>query len=716
MFSFYATVVVAPCVLSAQAGEDAPQRPVVRSVRFSGNRAIDDLRLSTAIATTESSWLARTGLVRWMGFGQKRYFDEREFRRDVLRIRLLYNQSGFLNAQVDTIVRREDGTVWVRFLVHEGEPIRVRSLEVSGIDGILPARATLAALPLREGDPFNRFLFQASADTLRRLLHDRGYPWAEIFRNFTVDQAEGRVEVRYDIDPGARARVSEIVVDGADQLGPGAVRRLIPLREGQWYRQTDVEASQRALYRVEAFNYVRVGLLDTLPAGPDDSTVRVLVRVSEGNLYGVRGGVGFGSVDCLRGFAGWRARNFLGGARQLDVIARVSKIGSGDPFAWGLQNGFPCGAVIGVLGNEEDPERLKLNWTLTGTFTQPYFFGRRNAFSLSFTGERRAEFNAYLRQATGGEVTVTHQSVLQVPIALSWSLTLGRTSAEPAIFCSFLNVCRLEDTELFTERRVESMLGLRIHRDRRNSPLDPSSGSLLSLDGRYAAPLIGSDTLIQFTRGVAEGALYRRLGRNTVIAFRLRGGTIVPPRLGLSGQNVLFVPPEQRFYAGGPTTVRGYGQNQLGPVVRVVDPTRGDSVDTNKDGAKDIFVADTITSPTGGNSFFVANAELRFPFPGFPPDRVQAALFVDAGQVIERGNELFPARAIAVTPGLGIRFVSPLGPVRFDVAYNPTNPRAGPLYERQGQSLILIDDDFAPSAPSGFLRRLQLHFSVGQAF
>lgn len=686
---------LAPVRLAAQRDE-APRRLVVMGVSFEGNHAIDDYRLAASISTTESSFFARSPLFAWLGLGQKRSFDEREFRRDVLRLRLLYNQSGYVDAQVDTAVRRTATEVRVRFLIHEGEPVRIASLDVEGLGDIIPRNAVLGALPLAVGDAFNRFLLQASADTLRRLLRDRGFPFVEVFRNFTVNDTARTATVAFEVDPGPRARIGRIQVDGAERLGEGVVRHLIPLHEGALFRQRDLEVSQRDLYRVEAFDYVRVSLADSVAESPADSLVTVLVRVSESALHSVRAGIGYGSVDCFRAQLGWRARSFLGGGRQLDISSRVSKVGTGAPFDWSLQNN-----VCGVLGGETDPERLKLNWDVTTSFTQPYFLGRRNALQLTFTGERRAEFKAYLREAVGGEVAVTHQTRWDIPVTASWSVTWGRTAAEPAIFCTFLNVCRVDDTRIFTERRVESLVGLRAIRDHVNQPLDPTQGSRITVEGRLAAPIIGSDSLIQFSRGVVEAAFYHRLGRTSVFAWRVRLGTIVPPKLGLSGQNVQFVPPEQRFYAGGPTTVRGYGQNQLGPVVRVIDSV-GSSLDT-------------ITSPTGGNSIIVANAEFRFPFPGFA-NRVQTALFVDAGQVIERGNELFPARGVAVTPGLGIRFLSPLGPVRFDVAYNPRDPTPGPLYQRDGQSLTLVQQVYAPPAPTTFLGRLQLHFSVGQAF
>ena len=121
----------ASTVLSAQ-----EQERVVRELSFVGNRALDDLTLESAIATTKSSWWARSALVRWLGLGEKRYFSEVEFRRDVVRLILLYRQSGFMNAVVDTLVRRTPRDAYVTFRIHEGDPVRVARLDVKGVESI----------------------------------------------------------------------------------------------------------------------------------------------------------------------------------------------------------------------------------------------------------------------------------------------------------------------------------------------------------------------------------------------------------------------------------------------------------------------------------------------------------------------------------------------------------------------------------------------------
>jgi outer membrane protein assembly factor BamA len=260
-------------------------------------------------------------------------------------------------------------------------------------------------------------------------------------------------------------------------------------------------------------------------------------------------------------------------------------------------------------------------------------------------------------------------------------------------------------------------------RDRSNSVFDPTRGSTLSAEARYASRVLGSDSLIQFAKGVAEAAAYYPIGRRTTFAWRVRAGGIVSPTLGFSGQSVRYIPPSERFYAGGANSVRGFGQNRLGPVVRVVNPQRVDTLieaspldPAVPDTSFVLLEADTLTVATGGNSLIIANAELRFPLPGFG-GRLSGAAFVDLGQLFEREHELVDPSQTRVTPGLGIRIATPIGPMRFDVAYNAFRPEEGPLYRREGQELVLENAFYRPAqAGSWVSRHLVFHFSVGQAF
>src|SRR5438034_110217 len=192
--------------------------------------------------------------------------------------------------------------------------------------------------------------------------------------------------------------------------------------------------------------------------------------------------------------------------------------------------------------------------------------------------------------------------------------------------------------------------------------------------------------------------------RRSALAWRIRGGTILPQRLSLLGQSTQFVPPDQRFYAGGPNSVRGYARNGLGPRVYVTDSIIVQGTDTT--------LRNLRASPTGGNTVVTANLELRVPTPIFP-DRVRLGLFVDVGQVWERGDTLSAVSGLRVTPGLGLRFITPLGPVRLDAAYNGYPQEPGPLYllDNTNKSLTAVLDPtgkqllLRPRLPGGFWRR-----------
>jgi len=176
-----------------------------------------------------------------------------------------------------------------------------------------------------------------------------------------------------------------------------------------------------------------------------------------------------------------------------------------------------------------------------------------------------------------------------------------------------------------------------------------------------------------------------------------------------------FVPPEQRFYAGGPNDVRGFNRNELGPVVYVVT----DSALLSVGGNPDNLLADSVqAAPTGGNTLLVGNVELRIPSPIFP-ERLRFAAFVDAGTLLERGRDGDFGRArIRITPGFGLRLATPLGPARLDLAYNGYDPTPGPLFvaDRAG-NLQQIRDVFQIDRRGRVLGvPLTFQFSVGQPF
>ena len=140
--------------------------------------------------------------------------------------------------------------------------------------------------------------------------------------------------------------------------------------------------------------------------------------------------------------------------------------------------------------------------------------------------------------------------------------------------------------------------------------------------------------------------------------------------------------------------MRGFPENQLGPVVRVI----------NADSS-------IRTSATGGTFMAVGNAEARFPL-RLIGVQLFGALFVDAGMVTDRRD--MSLNQVRITPGAGLRMPSLLGPIRLDVGFNPYAAEAGPLYRQTATDLVLVDPAFRPHLK--LIDRFQLHLSIGQAF
>jgi len=694
----------APLPLAAQ----QEQQRVVRGLSFEGNHALDDYTLSTAISTSNSSWFARAFLIRSFGLGEKRSFNELEFRRDVIRLLLLYRQSGYMNAVVDTIVRREDRDVYVTFRIYEGEPVRLTKLDVLGFDSVGNVAALKRSLPLQVGDPFNRFLFQASADTIVSGLRNRGYPFGTVLRNFDVDAAALTAQATLEAVPGPQVRIGEVVITGADQVDTATVRRMLSVKPNDWFRQDQLYQTQRDLYGLGMFRSVNVVLADTVPPPPGDSTVRVLVRVSDAPHHRIRIGGGYGSIDCFRFQGGWTAYDFFGGARTLDLTGQLSKIGAGFPTDAGFREN-----VCRFLRDDQTSDTA--NYNATVTLRQPAFLSPRHTASFAVFAERRSEFKAYTRQAIGSNLGVTFNARRDVPVTVGYSYSVGRTTADPAVYCSVFLLCNASDQGFLANRRAFGAVRISGIRGRVNSVLDPSGGSLMQITLVHASRYVLSDSLYEFNRGELDVAKYYSLSRRSVLAWRIRGGTILPQRITLLGKPTRFVPPDQRFYAGGPNSVRGYALNELGPRVYVTDSIEVQGTDTS--------YRNLHASPTGGNTVFTANLELRVATPIFP-ERVRLGLFVDVGQVWERGDTLTPVSGVRVTPGLGLRFITPLGPVRLDATYNGYPQEPGPLYllNTTNKSLTAVTDTagnqvtLRPTVPRGFWRRVVVQFAVGQAF
>jgi outer membrane protein assembly factor BamA len=498
--------------------------------------------------------------------------------------------------------------------------------------------------------------------------------------------------------------IGDVTVVGTNRIEPQLVRSLLITRPGRLYSQDELLQSQRNLYASDLFRYATVNI-DSARFQPNADSVPLRVQVSEAKRRRIRSGIGFGTDDCFRGSLGWTTRNFLGGGRVLDLTSRISKVGVGRPFDWGLANGICNNSSQDPVGS------AKVNYSLGASIRRPAFLSPNNTIAVSVFTERRSEFRVYLRQETGTSVTLRRETPRRrIPLSLAYTLSYGHTEATPESFCASFNACTPDVVALLRQNRVLGTLTATGTLPQVNNTLDPSRGSLASGEITWSSRFLGSSSFQQFVRVVGDYSWYRPLARDVVFSWRVRGGAIFAPSIDVATQSGNFIPPEQRFYAGGPNDVRGFERNSLGPVVYVVP--QGE-VDTAALQGRPIDPNRVTVAATGGNTLAVGNVEIRVPSPVFS-SRLRLAAFVDAGGVWQRGAEI-STPVIRVTPGVGIRLATPLGPARLDVAYNPYNLQAGTLFQVDtlgGLTPVPGQSSFVLNRKGHFT----FHVAVGQAF
>jgi outer membrane protein assembly factor BamA len=693
----------------------------VRKVLLEG----EDLKLPAdsvrSVISTRGSSCKSLGFLPICPFGRgrvKRVLDLDLLARDVVRVQLLYRDNGYYGTRVVPDVQEvPDNKVDVRFRVTPGDLVRLAALEIQGTEGILDSAALRRKIPLRVGDPFRRIDFLASVDTVRNQLLDRGRPYAQVLRNFDIDTIADQARVQLVASAGPLVTVDTVIIAGTYRLNEQTVRHQLAFREGSRLRASDLTRSQRNLFDLELVDFAAVEVApESLQVTPDSTQLledsigsTVVVRLIEAPRYAVDASIGYATRDCIRARAVHTDRNFLGGARRLEVNGLVSRLGAAGPVGFATENSKFC-----VGGPEDLVSRLDsiqadianaLNYRLAVDFVQPRLFGTRTSFVAGAYVEQLSELGLYLRQAGGAQVGVVRQVGRGAVLSTTLSAQRGTTRAPDIFFCLALEVCNRDDIAQFQEARWTNSVGIGLLTNQVRLNPFPESGYQVRTQVDVATGLLGSDD--KFARLYADGILYRRIAEGWVVSGRLAGGTFLEGLLDSRG----FIPPERRFYGGGPSHVRGYARNQLGPIVYLIRQVRSEK-------GPPFVETDTIPSATGGTRTVLASAELNTPSPVFRQN-LRLAFFVDAGQVWDSPDSLdVPRPTLRVTPGFGARIATPVGPIRLDIGYNPYPRERGPQYavDLDGNISGPFDLDFAPEENRSFLDRFVFQFGVGHGF
>ena len=782
---------VAVCIAGRGAGAqsrgaDEIERPEVQRVTFRGVEAVDedDLRETVAVQASRCNGLLVRVLCLFSkskAFYTREYLDRAELKRDVLRVQVFYYRRGYRDTRVDTSVTSvERGKVRVAFRVTEGQPTQIAELRLSGGgDSLLTARDRERLFHVRENGALDLLALDSTLVGLRTVLAERGYSDAVVTESTTVDDSLRRAQVTIGIDPRRRNTVGQVLVRGADDVEEQVIRNSLLVEEGEVFRPSELARSQRSLYESGLFRRATVDVvrprrapfrrdsvagdspppvpeaLDAPPPPQTDSVKRVIVNVEEAEPRAVRLSGGFNTVDFLQAEARYTHNNFFGGARRLDLQGVLGNLLAdqlnGSLFFRNVTDDF------GLSGTAKN-RFLAPTWQLSGDIRQPWFQSPRNTLGAGLFANRRSAPGVFIDRGYGASATFTREMALHLPASASYRFEVTRVEAGDVYFCVNFGVC--ESVTIGALRRSQhlSPLALTATLNRANDPLNPSRGLVARLDLEHASALTVSD--FRYNRLSGSVSAYRPIRERGVLAGRLRVGAVAAlagtaEAIGIDAEGLprrVLLHPRKRFYAGGSQSVRGYGENQLGPrVLTVPASTLRGTAEAPKCQAESIadcnpnavVGGDTLYKdrdfsprPLGGSSLVEANVEFRFPIWG----PLNGAVFVDAAvvgatslrDVANLEGSLTEGITGAVTPGFGVRFISPVGPIRFDVGNNPKlEERLTVITEGENGSLVALSHTNAagqrvlsqriynPAAGSGlggFLNRATIHLSIGEAF
>ena len=633
---------------------------------------------------------------------------------DVAAIRALYRANGFDQAEVTTEVRDSDkdaagkplktAQIWVTFKIVEGVQQKFGAVNLVGVD---PSRlATVKGLMNTEsGQPFSLLTLSGDRDAVLSYYLANGFDQVKVEIIQEKESADtARTDVSLNVVEGPQVSIGRVLLSGVELTRPSVVDRRIRVHPNDPLDQTALLETQRNLYDLALFNEVVTAVQN--PNG-DAPRKNVLVQVTEAKRWNVSYGFGFEAQT------GTPNNNLINPSPSESsspegkpgVSPRVSLDVSRINFR-GTQNSLTLHSTYGLL------QQVAIL-----TFQNPQFLGSRN-FSAAVSGgySNIQDITTFASSTLQGSFRVTQK--WRRTDTFIYEFLYRRVKVDP----NSLRVAADLIPLLSQPVRVGGPGVTWFHDTRQPNPLDAARGSFSTIQTFLATSKFGSQT--DFWRIDGANSTYYQLGRY-VLARNTRIGYVRPwgvnPNAGTDPcQGVLLttnpscnaVPLPERLYAGGASSHRGFPINGAGP--------------------RDLQTG----YPVGGSAAFVNTIELRMPAPTLPyvGDSVSFVLFHDMGNVFQNPGDMFPSflrfrqpdrdtcrnvPAVA-TPdaigtcnfnyfshaiGLGARYRTPVGPIRFDFSYN-LNP---PIYP--------VINDYSGRPPYvGEGRHFGFFFSIGQSF
>ncbi|MBI4441908.1 MAG: outer membrane protein assembly factor BamA [Acidobacteria bacterium] len=605
-------------------------------------------------------------------FSRRGRFSSRLLEADLNEIRSLYLTNGFQQIEVRASLQPPAATsendVVVVVQVREGTQTRIGQFALTGNESFSADRLSLY-INAGSGQPYSESLVDSDRDNLLTYYFNEGFPEARFEARTKPAQETDHMDLEYVLEEGQREYVGHIFVEGLRNTRRGVVNRQLQLRSATPLSQGDLLETQRRLFNLGVFSQVEMRLQN--PAGRERER-NVLVYLREAPRYTLR--IGLGGEFGRFGDTG-QDRSDVEGDNEF------SPNGSFDLTRLNM-GGRPHTASLRMRFSSLQ-KRAGLAYTAPRFLNYEWLHG---SASLFFEETRD------VRTFTARRLEGTIQFESKRSRATTW---VHRYSfRRVAVDTSTLQVAP-DQIPIVSRPVLVGMLSQTWIRDTRDVPADAQQGRFATADVGLAASPLGSRT--SFFRMLVQHASYHRLGGGIVLARTLQFGMqepfgggrrvrLLPVEEGAPPQEIFTneIPIAERFFAGGGSSHRGFAVNQAGPR----DLTTGFAL--------------------GGNTILLNTLEMRFPVWG---ESLRGVLFHDAGNVFagigdlslrQHQHDLSNFSYISHAVGLGLRYRTPVGPVRFDLGYNLNPPRFR----------IQTVDTLATQT----LSRWQVLFSIGQSF
>ena len=504
--------------------------------------------------------------------------------QDVDQILALYNDHGYIQARVDATdvtVDRNRALVTITFTLVEGPQYRVGDVTLKGVT-LLPESELVRQIRLKKGDVYSLSAVRDSRRGIENLYSTIGRASADVVPKTEQAQVASVLHVSFEIAEGPEVFVERINISGNTRSQEKILRREIPLHEGDLYTLQKRERARQKLVNLGYFEKVDI----TTQPGSDKTRIIVNVDVTERPTGIFSLGGGYSSVDSFIGTIDLAQRNFLGRGWEAAVRIRAG-----------------ANSRQGVI-----------------SFTEPWLFDRPLSAGFDLYQTER-EFTEYNYESLGTGLRLGH------PFAEFWRWNLGyrasRDRVPDLVDSTSLEIRDQEGT------RVTSAVSGSLGRDSRDAVVAPTKGGQASLQVEFAG--LGGDS-----RFVKTGALtthYQPLWLNHILAGRIEAGY----GFGWSDKPL---PIFERYYLGGPNSIRGFKFRQVSP-------------------------RDEAGIRVGGTSEVLGNAEYIVPL----PFGIRLAGFFDIGNVYGFGTD-FDLTDLRKAAGGGVRWQSPFGPIRLDYGFN----------------------------------------------